>query len=43
MGQTALAMAYCTVIVQSRLVTLDRRIEEAAAHFGAKPWQVFTT
>ena len=35
------AMAYVTVIVQSRLAGFDRSLEEAAADLGAKPLTVF--
>jgi len=33
---------FVAVVVQSRLVTFDRALEEAAADLGAAPWQVFT-
>jgi putrescine transport system permease protein len=36
-----LTMAYVTVIVQSRLSTLDESIEEAAMDLGARPAKVF--
>lgn len=36
-----LTMAYVTVIVQSRLSTIDESLEEAAMDLGAKPAKVF--
>lgn len=36
-----LTMAYVTVIVQSRLATLDASLEEAAMDLGARPAKVF--
>jgi putrescine transport system permease protein len=41
LGHTLLGMAYGTVVVQSRLLEMDRAIEEAAMDLGAKPFQVF--
>jgi len=41
LGHTLLGMAYGTVVVQSRLLEMDRAIEEAARDLGAKPFQVF--
>jgi len=35
------SMAYVIVVVQSRLATLDRSLEEAAMDLGARPWKVF--
>ncbi|MEO3435348.1 ABC transporter permease subunit [Inquilinus sp. CAU 1745] len=35
------AMAYVAVVVQSRLVTLDESLEEAAQDLGARPVKVF--
>ena len=35
------SMAYVTVIVQSRLATLDESLEEAAMDLGARPAKVF--
>jgi putrescine transport system permease protein len=35
------SMAYVTVVVQSRLATLDESLEEAALDLGAKPAKVF--
>ncbi len=36
-----LTMSYVTVVVQSRLATLDESLEEAAMDLGARPWKVF--
>ena len=36
-----LTMAYVSVIVQSRLASLDESLEEAAMDLGARPWKVF--
>lgn len=33
-------MSYVTVVVQSRLVSMDASVEEAAMDLGSKPWQV---
>ena len=41
LGHTLLGMAYGMVVVQSRLLEMDRSIEEAAMDLGAKPYQVF--
>lgn len=41
LGHTLLGMAYGMVVVQSRLLEMDRAIEEAALDLGAKPFQVF--
>ena len=35
------SMAYVIVVVQSRLATVDRSLEEAAMDLGARPWKVF--
>jgi putrescine transport system permease protein len=35
------SMAYVTVVVQSRLATFDRSLEEAAMDLGARPLKVF--
>ena len=40
-GHTLLGMAYAMVVVQSRLLEVDRSIEEAAMDLGARPHQVF--
>ncbi len=41
LGHTLLGMAYAMVVVQSRLMEMNRSIEEAAMDLGAKPYQVF--
>ncbi|WP_310626720.1 ABC transporter permease subunit [Limnohabitans sp.] len=40
-GHTLLGMSYATVVVQSRLLEVDKSLEEAALDLGAKPVQVF--
>jgi putrescine transport system permease protein len=35
------SMAYVIVVIQSRLATVDRSLEEAAMDLGARPWKVF--
>lgn len=41
LGHTLLGMAYGVVVIQSRLLEMDRAIEEAAMDLGARPAQVF--
>lgn len=41
LGHTLLGMAYGTVVIRSRLVEMDRALEEAAMDLGARPLQVF--
>ena len=41
LGHTLLGMAYAMVVVQSRLLEVDRSSEEAAMDLGARPVQVF--
>lgn len=41
LGHTLMGMAYGTVVIQSRLLEMDRSIEEAAMDLGARPHQVF--
>jgi putrescine transport system permease protein len=41
LGHTLMGMAYAMVVIQSRLLEMDRRIEEAAMDLGARPYQVF--
>ena len=40
-GHTLLGMAYGMVVIQSRLLEMNRSIEEAAMDLGARPMQVF--
>jgi putrescine transport system permease protein len=40
-AHVTLTLSYVTVIVQSRLSTLDESLEEAAMDLGARPWKVF--
>jgi putrescine transport system permease protein len=35
------SMAYVIVLIQARLATVDRSLEEAAMDLGARPWKVF--
>lgn len=41
LGHTLLGMAYGMVVIQSRLLEVNRSIEEAAMDLGARPHQVF--
>jgi putrescine transport system permease protein len=41
LGHTLLGMAYGMVVVQSRLLEMNRSIEEAAMDLGARPYEVF--
>lgn len=41
LGHTLLGMAYATTVIQSRLLEVDRSIEEAAMDLGCKPLGVF--
>lgn len=41
LGHTLLGMAYAAVVVQSRLLELDKSLEEAAMDLGCRPAQVF--
>lgn len=36
------SMAYAIVVIQARLLTVDRSLEEAAMDLGAKPFKVFS-
>jgi len=42
-AHTTLTMCFVTVIVQSRLITFDRSLEEAAMDLGCPPVQTFLT
>jgi ABC-type spermidine/putrescine transport system permease subunit II len=41
LGHVVFNSAYATVIIQARLASLNRSLEEAAADLGATPWRVF--
>jgi len=41
-GHTTVGMAYAAVVIQSRLLEMDKSLEEAAMDLGCKPFQVFT-
>jgi putrescine transport system permease protein len=41
LGHTLLGMAYAMVVVQSRLLEVNKSLEEAAMDLGARPIQVF--
>ena len=41
-GHTSVGMAYAAVVIQSRLMEMDRSLEEAAMDLGCRPFQVFT-
>lgn len=43
LAHATLGLAYAAVLVQARLATLDRSLEEAAADLGAEPFTVFRT
>ncbi len=40
-GHTMLGMAFAAVVIQSRLIEMDKSLEEAAMDLGCKPFQVF--
>lgn len=40
-GHTTLCMAYVAVVVRSRLVEMDKNLEDAAMDLGAKPLKIF--
>ncbi|MCL6262608.1 ABC transporter permease subunit [Craterilacuibacter sp. RT1T] len=40
-GHTTLCMAYVAVVVRSRLVEMDKSLEEAAMDLGARPLKIF--
>lgn len=41
LGHTVLGMAFAAVVIQSRLIEMDKSLEEAAMDLGCKPFQVF--
>jgi putrescine transport system permease protein len=42
-GHTTLCMAYVAILVRSRLIEMDRSLEEAALDLGATPLRVFVS
>ncbi|MGA7595129.1 MAG: ABC transporter permease subunit [Gallionella sp.] len=40
-GHTTFGLSYAAVIIQSRLLEMDKSLEEAAMDLGCKPFQVF--
>lgn len=40
-GHTSICASYAAVVIQSRLLGMDRSLEEAAMDLGARPFQVF--
>jgi putrescine transport system permease protein len=42
LAHTTVTMCFVTVVVQARLVSFDRSLEEAAMDLGATPWRTFT-
>jgi len=40
-GHTSIGMAFATVVIQSRLLEMDKSLVEAAKDLGCKPFQVF--
>jgi putrescine transport system permease protein len=43
LAHTTVTMCFAALIIQSRLVTFDRNLEEAAVDLGAPPWRAFLT
>jgi putrescine transport system permease protein len=42
-AHATLGLAFVAVVVQARLATFDRSLEEAALDLGARPWKVYAT
>ena len=42
-AHTTLTLSFVTVVVQSRLLSFDRSLEEAAMDLGCPPWKSFVT
>jgi putrescine transport system permease protein len=42
-AHTTITMCFVTLVVQARLVTFDRSLEEAAMDLGSPPWRTFLT
>jgi putrescine transport system permease protein len=40
-GHTSVGMAYAAIVIQSRLMEMDKSLEEAAMDLGCRPFQVF--
>lgn len=40
-GHTSIGLSYAAVVIQSRLLEVDKSLEEAAVDLGCKPFQVF--
>jgi putrescine transport system permease protein len=40
-GHTSVGMAYAAVVIQSRMLEMDKSLEEAAMDLGCRPYQVF--
>jgi len=40
-GHTSICSCYAAVVIQSRLLSMDRSLEEAAMDLGCRPFQVF--
>src|SRR3984885_13919288 len=40
-AHVTIGMAYVAVVVEARLASFDRSLEEAALDLGARPWKVF--
>jgi putrescine transport system permease protein len=40
-GHTSICTCYAAVVIQSRLLTMDKSLEEAAMDLGCRPFQVF--
>jgi putrescine transport system permease protein len=43
LAHTTLTMCFVTIVVQSRLLSFDRTLEEAAMDLGCPPWKAFLT
>lgn len=41
LGHSLMGMAYSMIVIQARLLEMDKSIQEAALDLGAKPFQVF--
>lgn len=42
-AHTTLTLCYATVVIQARLASFDRSLEEAAQDLGCPPWRAFVT